>query len=97
MLKIGRYSLPNVLHMEVPMPQAQDAQERRLAGQSLVPELMQEDCTPHALADALRGWLDEPARVQALIPRFRELHLALRRDASVLAADVVDELLASPR
>ena len=97
MLKIGRYSLPNVLHMEVPMPRAQDAQERRLAGQSLVPELMQEACTPHALADALRGWLDEPARVQALIPRFRELHLALRRDASVLAADVVDELLASPR
>ncbi|HEV2606753.1 MAG TPA: lipid-A-disaccharide synthase [Xanthomonadaceae bacterium] len=77
MLKIGRYSLPNIL-----------------AGESLVPELMQGDCTPAALADALRAWLDEPDRVQALLPRFRELHLALRRDASVLAADAVDELLA---
>ena len=102
MLRIGRYSLPNILHMEVPMPRAQslprtgsgDAQERRLAGESLVPELMQGDCTPAALADALRTWLDEPDRVQALLPRFRELHLALRRDASALAADAVDELLA---
>jgi len=134
MLKIGRYSLPNVLHMEVPMPRAQDAQERRLhaevptsaavasgslppattegsaeplvhpctsqnvqhrnlRGEPLVPELMQEDAAPAALADALRAWLDEPERVQAVLPRFRELHLALRRDASVLAADAVDELL----
>ncbi len=80
MLKIGRYSLPNVL-----------------ADESLVPELMQKDCTPVALADALRGWLDEPARVQALIPRFLSLHLALRRDASARAADAIDELLAARR
>ncbi len=108
MLKIGSYSLPNILHKEVLMPRAQDAQERRLdrlvptqhphvAGKSLVPELMQKDCTPSALADALRAWLDDDARVRALLPRFRELHLALRRDASVLAANVVDELLAQPR
>ena len=80
MLKIGRYSLPNIL-----------------ADEALVPELMQKDCTPAALADALRGWLDEPARVQALIPRFLALHLALRRDASARAADAIDELLAARR
>ncbi len=108
MLKIGRYSLPNILHREVLMPRAQDAQERRLdslvptrypqaTGQSLVPELMQDDCTPPALADALRLWLDDDARTQALLPRFRELHLALCRDASVLAADVVDGLLLESR
>jgi lipid-A-disaccharide synthase len=79
MLKIGRYSLPNVL-----------------AGEELVPELIQRDCTPSALADAVRVWLDEPERVAALLPRFRELHLALRRDASVLAADAVDDLLVQP-
>lgn len=76
MLKIGRYSLPNVL-----------------AGEELVPELIQHDCTPGALADAVRGWLDHPERVAALLPRFREMHLALRRDASRLAADAVDEML----
>jgi len=66
-----------------------------LAGEELVPELIQKDCTPPALADAMRGWLDEPERVAALLPRFRELHLSLRRNASVLAADAVDELLAT--
>jgi lipid-A-disaccharide synthase len=79
MLKIGRYSLPNVL-----------------AGEELVPELIQQDCTPTALAAAVRGWLDHPERVAALLPRFRELHLALRRDASVLAANAVDELSLAP-
>jgi len=80
MLKIGRYSLPNVL-----------------AGEALVPELIQDACTPIALADALRTWLDQPARMEALQSRFRDLHLELRRDASVLAADAVDGLLAAPR
>ena len=114
MLKIGRYSLPNILHREVLMPQAQDAQERRLnavvptqreagspqpltTGEPLVPELMQKDCTPVALADAMRAWLDDKARTNALLPRFRELHMALRCDASVLAADVIDGLLATPQ
>lgn len=78
MMKIGRYSLPNVL-----------------AGEELVPELIQQDCTPTALAAAVRDWLDHPERVAALLPRFRELHLALRRDASMLAADAVDELLSA--
>jgi lipid-A-disaccharide synthase len=76
MLKIGRYSLPNVL-----------------ADADLVPELIQHDCTPPALATAMREWLDHPERVAALLPRFRELHLSLRRDASVLAADAVDGML----
>jgi lipid-A-disaccharide synthase len=68
-----------------------------LAGEDLVPELMQKNCTPAALADALRDWLDEPSRIATLLPRFRELHLALRRDASVLAADAIDELLPTAR
>jgi len=97
MLKIARYSLPNILHMEVRMSRAQDAQERPLAGEALVPELIQGDCTPRALADAVLAWLDNPARVDAVVSRFRELHLELRRDASALAADTVDELLAEAR
>jgi len=79
------------------MSRAQDAQERPLAGEALVPELIQGDCTPRALADAVLAWLDNPARVDAVVSRFRELHLELRRDASALAADTVDELLAEAR
>ena len=79
MLKIGRYSLPNVL-----------------AGEELVPELIQRDCTPTALENAVRTWLVHPEHVAALLPRFRELHIALRQDASMLAANAVDELLPSP-
>jgi lipid-A-disaccharide synthase len=97
MLKIGRYSLPNVLHSAVPIAPETRVRHPALANAALVPELMQRDCTPAKLADALRVWLDDPARAQSVLPRFRELHLALGRDASVLAADAVDELLAENR
>ena len=64
-----------------------------LAGETLVPELMQQDCTPENLAAAMLRWLRDPAAVAALQPRFRELHLMLRRDASARAADAVSEFL----
>ncbi|MCM2335570.1 MAG: lipid-A-disaccharide synthase, partial [Pseudomonas sp.] len=65
-----------------------------LAGARVVPELMQHDCTPRNLADAVHGWLADPAAVAALQPRFRAIHETLRRDASAQAADAVLELLA---
>ncbi len=64
-----------------------------LAGERVVPELMQDDCTPQALADAVLHWLRDPAAAAALAPRFRELHEQLRCDASARAADAVVELL----
>jgi lipid-A-disaccharide synthase len=67
-----------------------------LAGDTLVPELMQDDCTPGKLADAVLHWLHDPAAVAALQPRFRELHVQLRRDASARAADAIAELVARP-
>ena len=78
MLKVDRYSLPNVL-----------------AGDTLVPELMQDDCTPDKLAAAVLHWLRDPAAVAALQPRFRALHAQLRCDASARAAEAVAELVAS--
>lgn len=78
LLKVDRYSLPNVL-----------------AGETLVPELMQHDCTPERLADAVLRWLRDPDAVAALQPRFLELHCELRRDASARAADAVVELVSS--
>jgi lipid-A-disaccharide synthase len=68
-----------------------------LAGDDVVPELMQHDCTPQALADAVLAWFhDAPARA-ALAPRFGDLHRQLRRDASQAAAAAVAELVSSAR
>lgn len=66
-----------------------------LAGQKVVPELMQDDCTPEKLAGAVLRWLREPDAVTALKPRFEILHAQLKRDASARAADGVAELLAA--
>lgn len=67
-----------------------------LAGERLVPELMQHDCTPQALADAVLRWLRDPEAAAALQPRFRDLHLQLRRDASAQAATAVADVLSLP-
>jgi len=67
-----------------------------LAGEPVVPELMQRDCTPDNLAAAVAPFLRDPAASAALEPRFRELHLQLRQDASARAADAVAELLGAP-
>lgn len=66
-----------------------------LAGEMLVPELMQDDCTPANLAAAVLRWFREPAAAQALAPRFRKLHEQLRRDASEQAADAVAAVVSS--
>lgn len=63
-----------------------------LAGEALVPELLQDDCTADALARAVLHWFEQPEAVAALRPRFRALHEALRQDASERAADAVLEL-----
>ncbi|MDH5832077.1 lipid-A-disaccharide synthase [Luteimonas sp. M1R5S18] len=67
-----------------------------LAGTTIAPELMQDDCTPARLAEAVLAWFDDPAAVLALEPVYRDLHLALRRDASASAADAVAGLLEFP-
>jgi lipid-A-disaccharide synthase len=64
-----------------------------LAGERLVPELMQDDCTPPRLAEAVLSWWRRPDAVAALRPRFRALHADLRRGASAQAAAAVAELL----
>jgi lipid-A-disaccharide synthase len=67
-----------------------------LAGERVVPELMQHDCTPAQLAEATLRWLCDPAAAAALQPRFRELHLQLRQDASAQAAAAVAEVVSLP-
>ena len=64
-----------------------------LAGTTIAPELMQDDCTPERLAGAVLAWCADPAAVAALEPVYRDLHVTLRRDASASAADAIADLL----
>ncbi|GAP66531.1 lipid-A-disaccharide synthase [Mizugakiibacter sediminis] len=68
-----------------------------LAGRRVVPELMQDACTPAALADALLGLLRDPVAATAQIAEFECLHGLLKAGAADgaagAAAEAVDELL----
>jgi lipid-A-disaccharide synthase len=66
-----------------------------LAGETLVPELLQDACTPSNLHAALLRWFRDADAVAALQPRFLAIHETLRRDASARAADAVAGLLAT--
>ena len=59
----------------------------------VVPELLQHDATPDALADATLSWLDAPARVQAVQQRFDDLHLQLRQDTATRATEAIAAML----
>jgi len=67
-----------------------------LAGEPLIPELLQDACTADNLHAALLHWFRDTDAVAALQPRFLAIHASLRRDASQRAADAVAELLGSP-
>ncbi|MGH8028545.1 MAG: lipid-A-disaccharide synthase [Arenimonas sp.] len=64
-----------------------------LADAALVPELMQDDCTPERLAATLLPFFQDPAAVALLEPHFRAIHVLLRRDADHQAADAIACLL----
>ncbi len=60
-----------------------------LAGESLVPELLQDEATPRRLADALLAVLDDGPRCERLRERFAAMHESLRRDTPRLAAEAI--------
>ena len=64
-----------------------------LAGRPLVTELMQDACTPTALADALLPLLRARAIAPELLSEFQRLHRELRGDADRNAAAAIADLL----
>jgi lipid-A-disaccharide synthase len=66
-----------------------------LAGEEVVPEVIQRDAVGGRLAEETGHWLDDEARCKALRARFLEIHDRLRRDASGQAAQAVSSLLHS--
>jgi len=64
-----------------------------LSGDFVVPEFLQDRCTPEALAKACLSWLTDPDRVDALQSRFQQLHLALQRDTAQLSTHALEKVL----
>ena len=59
----------------------------------VVPELLQSQATPVALARCVTDWLEQPARVQALQQTFSRLHQTLRADTPKVATDAIAQIL----
>jgi lipid-A-disaccharide synthase len=68
-----------------------------LAGESLVPELLQERATARALAQALENVLDNAADQASLLEKFTRMHESLRRDTPALAAEAILHTIAQCR
>ena len=64
-----------------------------LSGEFVVPELIQHDATPEALAREGLAWLDDVPRVVALQHRFNELHHRLRQNTAQRATDAIAQVL----
>ena len=60
----------------------------------VVPEFLQDRCTPDALAKACLAWLSAPDRVEALQSRFHQLHLSLQLDTAQLSTHALEKVLA---
>ena len=60
-----------------------------MAGEFIVPELLQEAATPAALARAVLDLVADGERRERLAARFTEMHHALKRDTPRLAADAI--------
>ncbi|MDY6956442.1 MAG: lipid-A-disaccharide synthase [Pseudomonadota bacterium] len=60
-----------------------------LAGERLVPELIQDAATPDALANEMLALLDDPGRGAAMRARFAQLRQTLRAGGAEAAADAV--------
>jgi lipid-A-disaccharide synthase len=64
-----------------------------LAGKFLVPEYLQDDATPEALASAVERIIDNEVEGRILKMRFTDMHLQLKRDSGLLAAQAIEPLL----
>ena len=61
----------------------------------VVPEYLQDQATPAALAQATLRWLDDAPAAAALQARFTDLHHQLNRDTARLATDAIAQVVAA--
>jgi lipid-A-disaccharide synthase len=68
-----------------------------LAGEFVVPELLQDDATPENLAQAVLHWLGKPQEVARLKERFSVLHETLRKPTGLLVAQAITQTMSESR
>ena len=70
-----------------------------LCSDFVVPELLQDQASPPALAEAVMQWLDDSesarAKVQAVHKKFTALHQALCKDTTTLSAHAIQKVIAA--
>jgi len=64
-----------------------------LSREFVVPELLQGDCTPEALARATMEQLDDSVGAVRLHRRFNQIHQELRRDTARSATDAIAQIV----
>jgi lipid-A-disaccharide synthase len=64
-----------------------------LAQDFVVPELLQNDCTPERLAQETLQWLDDPERVVRVQKHFEAMHHSLIRPMAQLATHAIEKVL----
>jgi lipid-A-disaccharide synthase len=89
-ISVATYHLARILRM---IQTRMFALPNILAGEMLVPELIQQDATPEKLAEEIGRWLDDGEARAALRNRFSMMHEQLRCDASLNAARAIEALL----
>jgi lipid-A-disaccharide synthase len=64
-----------------------------LSQRFVVPELLQDECQPAALAQAMGRWFEEPEQGHQIIEHFNEIHRSLRQDTALKASDAIANFL----
>lgn len=59
----------------------------------VVPERLQRDATPEQLSRDVLDWLDHPAKSEAVVQRFTDLHHILRRNTAQAATDAIAQVI----
>ena len=92
--KLGRLSWWSLRHLHL---QPWVGLPNILAGDFIVPELLQDAAHPQALAEQALAWLDQPERVAKVKCQFQALHTSLKQDTTERALRVIQELINAPR
>ena len=66
-----------------------------LAGEELVPEVLQDDVRPEMLGPLILERLDDAEKHHVLVRRFTDIHQQLRLNASATAAEVLLKMIVS--
>jgi len=101
-LEAALFKCPMVISYHMPWLSWQIMRKKRLqpwvglpnilCADFVVPELLQDQASPTALAEAVSIWLEHPQKVEKMKLRFTELHRELIQDTSHLVTHAVKKI-----